>query len=142
MYGHAAASTSHVSAATGANAIAAVSSATAPIAWLSRASATSQFQNVCWPADASTMATAAALSPDPPLPAAPRRRGVHESSADPDQVRSAASGTPAPAALCSSSTGGWPSWPSSDVSRPNIRSTVQSTTRRSWRLIPGIIIRW
>src|ERR1700742_3190960 len=66
MYGTASASTSHVMAATGANTTAATSSATAVIAWLSRASATSQFHNACRPAEASTIATAPALRPAQP----------------------------------------------------------------------------
>ena len=65
MYGQAPDSTSHVRTATGAKTMAAVSSATAPTAWLSRASATSQFQNACRPAEASTSATAPAVSGPP-----------------------------------------------------------------------------
>ena len=61
MYGHAAPSTSQVRTATGANTSAPVNIATAATAWLSRASATSQFQNACSAAEPSTSATAAAL---------------------------------------------------------------------------------
>ena len=93
----------------------AVTIAIAVTAWLSRASAISQFQNACRAAETSTSATAAALSAAPPA-------GPPPSSRRPSGM---------------SSTGGWPSWPSSDASRPNRRSTVQSTISRSLRSCPA-----
>jgi uncharacterized protein len=51
-----------------------------------------------------------------------------------------------PPALCSSSpvasSGGCPSWPSSEASRPNSSPTVQSVTSRARRPAPGIWERW
>ncbi len=42
----------------------------------------------------------------------------------------------------SPSSGGWPSWPRSEVSRPKTSSTFQSMSRRNLRFVPGISSRW